>query len=484
MGHSLLTRRTLSLTQRETDGANPAMAFKPRQLRRVKCRFISVHCLLQLYLACLVACELQDLSFVPAASWVGHGTKGKARKRFTQRFSQPQWDAGGEAKRLTSKIKNAQSAKKLIEALDGAVDSQVFNFVHASATYTRLASVIWRNSLQQSDWKSPVLLRLHARVKAMALEEHLDEQASTTILYSLAWLSDRFSLPTELLDALVKSMPTKLRGMDEQRLSNSLWACARLQSTHPVVLDIVPKIAAQIPKKAKDLVPQDLSNCLWASAQLKNVAPDVLETVLAIAAQIPNKAKDMIPPQLSNCLLVVLQLKSEVPEVLEIVPAIVGEIPPRIKDTNPQEMSNSLEALVLLRDSVPKLAGFLAAGGNMDDIVRSAAERLDTVLPQATGKDLCLAAPVVVWACAKVGIFHHGLLTSVAQHLGSKKKMITLPDFGVGALLWSYQVLDTRDEFSDFRKLLTSEANTSRRQLSEADVASCALGRFQWNGAT
>ena len=429
------------LTQREFDEVNAAMAssgIKRRQLQRVECRFL--HCLLQLCLACLVACELRDLSFVPAASWVGHGTKGKARKRSTQRFSQTRAIASGKARILTSKIKNAQSAKQLIQTLDGTVSRHIFNFFHASAAYTQLVSLKRRKSLQESDWNSPVLLRLHARVEDMMLQDELDAQGSTNIFWTLAQLSDRFSIPTPLLAALVKSMPAKVRNMK----------------------------------------PQELSNCLWASAQLKDVAPDVLETVPAVTAQIPNKAKDMVPQALSNCLLAALQLKDTVPEVLEIVPAIVGEIPAKIQGMVPQALSNSLEALVLLRDSNPRVAAYLAAG-SLDDIVRSAAARLNTLLPSLSGKDLTMAVSIIMWACAKAEVNPSELLVSVARRLGSGAKLRSVPDFNLCALLWSYQVLDAQDEFADFRKLLISE--TKKRRVSEADVASCELGRFQWNGA-
>ena len=99
-------------------------------------------------------------------------------------------------------------------------------------------------------------------------------------------------------------------------------------------------------------------------------------------AQIPNKAKDMKPQELSNCLWASAQLKDEVPKVLEIILAIVAEILLKTNDMVPQDLSNNAEALVLLRDSVPEVEGFLAAGGGINDILRSAAARLDALLPR------------------------------------------------------------------------------------------------------
>eukprot|EP00435_Cladocopium_sp_Y103_P051462 s243_g16.t1 len=378
-----------------------------------------------------------------------------------------------------------------------------------------------KRGLQQKDWASPVLLRLHARVEEMAAQDQLNPQASANVLWSIAQLSDRFRIPTKLLIALVKSLPTKVKGMNPQELSNCMWACAKLKEIAPDVLEAVPAIVAEIPRRAKNMVPQALSNCFWAAAQLKDVAPGVLEgvpsiaaqileratdmvpqalsnclwasaklkdakdvaphvldAVRAIVAQIPDKAKDMKPQELSNCLWACAQLKDELSEVLDIVPAIVAEIPPKIKGMNGQDLSNTVEALVLLRDSVPEVAGFLVAGGSMDDILRSAAARLNTLLPRLRGKDLSFAVPVVVWACAKAEVYDGEFLGSVARRLGSRSKLSSLPDFGVRALSWSYQVLDTEDDFEDFKTLLMSE--TEKRGFSEADVQSCQFGRSDW----
>ena len=162
-----------------------------------------------------------------------------------------------------------------------------------------------------------------------------------------------------------------------------------------------------------------------------------------------------------------------------MVPALVVEIPSKIQGMSPQQLSNSMEALVLLQDSAPEVAGFLAAGGNMDYILRSAAARLNTLLPRISEKDLSFAVPVVVWACSKAGVYDGELLASVAARLGSSSKLSALPDFGVCALSWSYHVLDTEDEFKDFKTVLASEA--TKRGLSEATVRSCQFGRSGWN---
>ena len=86
--------------------------------------------------------------------------------------------------------------------------------------------------------------------------------------------------------------------------------------------------------------------------------------------------------------------------------------------------------------------------------------------------------PVVIWACAKGGVYDGELLGSVARRLSSRTKLSALPDFGVCALSWSYQVLDTDDEFEDFKRLLRSE--TEKRGFSDGAVQCCQFGRSEW----
>ena len=117
-----------------------AMPKRPRCFHRV------VPCLLLCAAWLVVLDALHRLSFVQGVAL--HGTRA-AQKQVAQRFSrqrkptrgEPDADGKAEAKRLTSGIKKAYSAEKLIEVLDRAVDGPIFNFFHASAAYIQLERV-------------------------------------------------------------------------------------------------------------------------------------------------------------------------------------------------------------------------------------------------------------------------------------------------------------------------------------------------------
>ena len=428
------------------------------------------------------------------------------------------------ARKLTLQMKmDVQSAAELLYLLDGVVDGPIFNYFHASAAYHSLATK-WKGGLTPSDKASPVLPRLAARVQKMTEEGQVSPQAVANVLYSLGKLSCDLEVPDGLLMALVKSLGEKASGMDPQELSNSLLAFVELKGVAPEVLTALPELAAQISIKAKDMIPQHLSNCLWASAhlkddacredvaklvtalvchipvkakdmvpqalsnslwaaaQLKDVAPDVKAIVPAIAAQVQDKANGMKPQELSNSLWAATRLKDVAPEVLQMVPALMEEIPRKQADFSSQQICNCLEALVLLEDSVPEVSSALAAPPNSKkDFVGFSASRFSTLLPTLKGKSLGFAIPVVVWACARVNFYHEELLVSTAQRLKSGRDLEALPAWGICALLWSYDVLDTDARFSGFKNSLASER--VRRGLSDSDVSESQQGHFDWNQA-
>ena len=339
------------------------------------------------------------------------------------------------ARTLTLEIKQAKSATELLDLLDEVVDGPIFNDFHASAAYHSLATK-WRGGLTPSDQASPVLLRLATRVQKMTEEGQLGSREVANVLYSLGKLSDDVEVPKGLLMALVKSLRERASDMNAHDLSNNLLACVKLKGVAAEVLTALPKLAAQTSMKAKDMIPQALSNSLWAAARLKD---DALE-------------------------------------VLQMVPALVEEIPRNQAGFKSQEICNCLEALVLLRDSVKDIDDFLK-----NDFVGFTASRFSTSLPTLKRKSLQFDIPVVVWACARVNFYHEELLVSVAGRLKSGRDLKPLPDWGICALLWSYDVLDPDGRFANFKDTLESER--VRRRLSDSDVSESQLGYFEWNRA-
>ena len=287
----------------------------------------------------------------------------------------------------------------------------------------------------------------------------------------------------KIVAAVVGQIPDKAKDMIPQDLSNSLWAAAQLKDIAPDVKEIVPAIVAQIHDKPQNMNPQDLSNNLWAAAQLKDAAPEVKEIVPAIVAQIQNKANAMQPQEFSSNLLAAARLKDDAPEVLQMAPALVEEIPRKQASLSSQAISNCLEALVLLQDSVREVGSVLAAAPNSkNDFLGFAASRVSTLLPTLKGNDLKLAVPGVIWACARVNFYHEELLVSVAQRLKSGRDLKSLPDWGVCALLWSYDVLDDHHgQFGNFKE--TVESERVRRGLSDSDVSKSQSGYFDWSRA-
>jgi hypothetical protein len=215
---------------------------------------------------------------------------------------------------------------------------------------------------------------------------------------------------------------------------------------------------------------QELSNSLWAAATLKEGAPDALKMVPTLANQVPMIAKDMNAQNVSNSLWAAATLKEAAPDVLKMVPTLANQLPGILKHMNAQEVSNTLVALVLLQGSVPEVYALLSKR----DFAMKAANHFAHLFPEMNDADLHFAVPSVVWSCAKVGVHHDELLTSVSQLFGSRKKCSKLTDWSVCALEWSYKVLDLKKRFKDLDKTLKTVIRS--RGLSESDVQNSQHG--------
>lgn len=317
-------------------------------------------------------------------------------------------------------------------------------------------------------------------------QNEIKSWASANLLWAMANLHNAIPTMTQLLSDLVEVFPAKTRSMTAQELANCLWALAQLRNVEDVSQDDVAKLVAtlavHIPGKVKEMKPQELSNCLWAAAQLKDVkdvAPnDVVNVVSALAAQIPSKTDGMKHQELSNCLWAAARLKNAAPEVLKCVPALVAQIPDSLDDMKalnlmkPQDFANNLQALVLLEEVVPEAGHLLHAS-----FLRLAAVQFSQMLPELSDRELHLGVPVVVWACARSGMRDQSLLKAVQQRFMSIKKFLSLTNWGLCALTWSYCKLDVAGEFKEFERALQGEV--SKRGLSEADVQRSQVGYFE-----
>ena len=228
--------------------------------------------------------------------------------------------------------------------------------------------------------------------------------------------------------------------VDSWAFANVMWAMAVLHRELPLVMQLLPSMVTAFSVKTLDMAPQALSICLWAAVQLKDVAP----------------------------------------EALKIVPALVSQIPGKASDMTVQALSNTMEGLVSLQDSLPSVKLMLTApASTKEDFVRFAALKVSEELLKLAGDDLQFAMPVVVWGCARSGRSFDVLLTAVGTRLTGANQLSPFPDWGVCALLWSYQALDTTGQFAEFQEALKSEVK--KRKLSDSDVERSQVGYLEWS---
>ena len=105
------------------------------------------HHVLPPLLLCLAWLVVHQLNFAQGVAWDGTRAAQRqvaqrvSRKREPTRSAQDEADEKAEVKSLTKRMKKAPSAKELIDVLDEAMGGPVFDFIHASAAYTRLVTL-------------------------------------------------------------------------------------------------------------------------------------------------------------------------------------------------------------------------------------------------------------------------------------------------------------------------------------------------------
>ena len=320
------------------------------------------------------------------ACFVRERLRGSAPPRNRQGSRKSRGSKGDDPRILTSKIKKAETVAALLGVLDSAVDSPIFNHIHASAACTSLAAFNQKGMLQAVDATSPVIQRLASRIEVLIKANEVGPRELANVLWAFAKMFAAIPAVRGAMPALVRGVAATAKGMNAQALANSLWAAAQLQDACPEVLEIAPALVAQIPGKAGDMIPQDLSNILLAAAKLQDVAPVVLEALQAIATEIPGKVGDMIPQALSNSLWAAAKLQDAVPEVLSIVPALVVEILAKVGRMNPQNLSNVLWAAANLHDKDSVILKVVAV------VVKQITQKPGAMNPQDLASNLLAAA--------------------------------------------------------------------------------------------
>ena len=148
---------------------------------------------------------------------------------------------GGEMeqdpRRLTSQIKKAKSVDKLLKVLDKAVDSDIFNEIHASAAYHRLAK---GGELSPKQAEGPVLSKLHAQLRALIAADQLRAREAASIFWSAEKLFATVPSVADVIPDLVQAVTQTSESMTSQGLSNCILAVKKLQKDVPAVLQLIP----------------------------------------------------------------------------------------------------------------------------------------------------------------------------------------------------------------------------------------------------
>ena len=147
-------------------------------------------------------------------------------------------------------------------------------------------------------------------------------------------------------------------------------------------------------------------------------------------------------------------------------PALAAQVPLKVKEMNAQDTSNCLAAATYLHELVH----------DVREIVPALLDHAAVNMKEMKGKNLRLAVPTIIWACARWENRKDDMFAEAFTLLGSGQTCSSLTDWSVCALMWSVETLDLKNRFMEFHQKLKKELR--RRHLSKADVERSQHGTF------
>lgn len=261
-------------------------------------------------------------------------------------------------KQLAGRISQSNSVQELMELLDEELDGEVFNDLHASAAFTRLAG--FKSTLSRG-LDSPVVSRFVEKVAALLREQQVAAREAVKILMALAKMGGLGVRMHSLVPSLAEAVESGGNDFSEQEASDCVWAIASLNLDTGEALAKVPEnMAFTIREKQADLTPDQVTKTLWATATLqdKEVLVTLVEGLVewSVKKQLGFTAQDI-----SRLFWSVATLQTQVPHVALVLPSFQKQAERVSKGLTSKGLSEILWALAALKERVPVLQQLLPA---------------------------------------------------------------------------------------------------------------------------
>jgi len=327
------------------------------------------------------------------------------------------------AAKITTLFCESSSVPLLMTALQPALASPLFNGINAAAFFVRFAKL--QRSISPREQSHVLLKTLVNRTEQMLLHH---------------------------------------RRMGKQAVANLFWSVASLRNTLPELQTLIPALLRAINEQANKMEPQQVANVIWGCATLR-LPPDQIKDILdPLAEGAFLNADDFDAQALANIVWSCGKLHEDVPGFIDLVPLLLNaNAAQSLNQFTSQELANLCWGLALCNFQEPSF---------MTRVASVMASRS----PSLTDRSADLDLPQIAWSFAKLGMLDTPLMKAISKRMVPVLQRMN--SWGLCALLWSYDKLDTSGQFLNFHGRLQAEA--VRRSLSSSDIERSQNGPDRW----
>lgn len=219
-----------------------------------------------------------------------------------------------------------------------------------------------------------------------------------------------------------------------------LWAVAELSGQAPALQGLLPALAHNVEQRLEELDPNDGVSIVRAAATTKS--RPLIALVPALGQHISAQVDQLSEQSFGSLLWAVGLLHARASKLNERLPVILAAASHATPQMSSQTCGHACWGLALSQHKDPAFLNAVAA-------------RVSATVLSWTFMERNLDLPRVLCAFAKLQFPQEQLLQSA--QLSLELDICRVNSWGLCALAWSFQQLDTADKFSSFQKKVLAE---------------------------
>eukprot|EP00445_Apocalathium_hangoei_P074153 CAMPEP_0204152488 /NCGR_PEP_ID=MMETSP0361-20130328/27059_1 /ASSEMBLY_ACC=CAM_ASM_000343 /TAXON_ID=268821 /ORGANISM="Scrippsiella Hangoei, Strain SHTV-5" /LENGTH=753 /DNA_ID=CAMNT_0051107455 /DNA_START=70 /DNA_END=2327 /DNA_ORIENTATION=- len=285
-------------------------------------------------------------------AWVSPEGRVPRSRLLLQASSRPRDPSTDRARVLSEQISKAQTAKEVLEKVQDAMNTSIFNEVHLGVAFVALG----RNyrSIFSTPFEQSIVNKLSKSAEAMLSNQLLDARTACGTFRAIAVLRKPFPrLQQQLMLPLLETIKFTKLDMTALDASNVLWGCGSFGVRRPHLQDIASICAQVATDRAEELNARSSAPMLWAVASLIAQAPDLRHIVPVLVDACVADWASLNVNNLVDALWSAARLADIAPAALALVPGLVQGLASRAQadELNGQQAKDIVWACRILQVS-------------------------------------------------------------------------------------------------------------------------------------